>query len=535
MQIKLLFILPAILLVSSSLLRGQTVTTSALSRTGFCEGETITVDYTVTGTFQSGNAFILQLSDPTGGFQSGFRNIGSISSTTSGSITTQLPDGAVGTAYRVRVIASNPRVDGSDNGSNLSIERSPKPSINSVGGDVFWGMGLVTFVGGSVTINDTAGTNYSSIAWNFGSDATPGSSTQSGPIQVSWSTPGIKTITYTVATANGCQSTASRAIEVLERNPVIPADVKIVQGEDTIDNRAPGVAPTHYWICPGGTLRGIAERKVVVFVEAGGNYSAKYSLSNSVIYVRSGGTVSLGSEGATFVIYEDGAGINLNPPAFATTIEVTPLTFDYTNVPAGGCPSLAPYTVQIKPDTNSIHDAQQDNRSDTEYWIRNGGDLSSTGNNNIHYVEAGGTLKINGDNNRIYVKEDGSLNVQSGTGNRIIYEVGAKVINTGVEAVLLPSSGITFDLMSGVAVAGENQVQVSLRPNPTSGAVEVSSGTSGDEIRSIQVIDMLGRVYYETEVGRSRLELDLGDLPSGVYNVAIQTERGMTVQKLVRE
>lgn len=85
----------------------------------------ITVPYTVggSGSFVSGNIFTAQLSDASGSFASPL-NIGTVSSTTSGSISAIIPHSTPdGSGYRIRVIASSPAISGSDNGTDLVVDQ----------------------------------------------------------------------------------------------------------------------------------------------------------------------------------------------------------------------------------------------------------------------------------------------------------------------------------------------------------------------------------------------------------------------------
>ncbi len=80
------------------------------------------VDYSFTGTINSGNVFTAQLSDATGSFTSPV-NIGTLSSTSiSGTINISIPAGiSSGTGYRIRVISSSPSTTGTNSGSDISI------------------------------------------------------------------------------------------------------------------------------------------------------------------------------------------------------------------------------------------------------------------------------------------------------------------------------------------------------------------------------------------------------------------------------
>ena len=59
-------------------------------------------------------------SDATGSFASP-TNIGTLTSTTSGTINATIPAVPTGTAYRIRVISSTPAIIGTDNGTDLNI------------------------------------------------------------------------------------------------------------------------------------------------------------------------------------------------------------------------------------------------------------------------------------------------------------------------------------------------------------------------------------------------------------------------------
>lgn len=114
---------------------GPTITTSAISGSPFCVGNTVTasvsVPFTVTGTFNSGNVFTAQLSNASGSFASP-TNIGTLTQTTAGTISATIPASiAAGTGYRIRVIGSNPSTTGADNGTNLTIQNFAAPTAVS--------------------------------------------------------------------------------------------------------------------------------------------------------------------------------------------------------------------------------------------------------------------------------------------------------------------------------------------------------------------------------------------------------------------
>ena len=98
------------------------IATGAIAASTFCAGASINVPFTSAGTFNSGNTYTVELSDPTGSFVNPV-NIGSLNATgNSGTISATIPfDAAEGTGYRVRVVSSNLVSFGSDNGADLTI------------------------------------------------------------------------------------------------------------------------------------------------------------------------------------------------------------------------------------------------------------------------------------------------------------------------------------------------------------------------------------------------------------------------------
>ena len=192
------------------------IATGAVSATAFCSSTLIQVPFTTnTASYGAGNVFRFQLSDASGVFTAGSRLYGSlISSNASGGI---LRDSVAfrtpaGSGYRVRVVASNPAITGTDNGTNLTIYPTPAATAASNSPVVFNG-----------TIQLTAQpTGQSSYAWyvNYTSggsgfvgsgqtlNLTNAQPTQSGKYYV-----------Y-VSNSTGCQDSAS--VRVLVQPNAVP-------------------------------------------------------------------------------------------------------------------------------------------------------------------------------------------------------------------------------------------------------------------------------------------------------------------------
>ena len=141
-----------------------TITTGTVPSTPFCKDSSFTLPFTVSGTINPGNDYIAQISDATGSFASP-TNIGTLSSTATGSLsmTVTIPGGLPnGTGYRIRVIATNPAVPGTDNGVDLALFDNPNVTINPT--DISCN-GLTD---GQATAVVTGGAGSNNFTWNTG-------------------------------------------------------------------------------------------------------------------------------------------------------------------------------------------------------------------------------------------------------------------------------------------------------------------------------------------------------------------------------
>ncbi|NVO21084.1 MAG: T9SS type A sorting domain-containing protein [Bacteroidetes bacterium] len=154
-----------------------------------CVGSSLSVSFTIEGAYDAGNVFTAQLSDATGSFASPI-TIGSISSAFVGSINAVIPANTTpGTAYRIRVVGSNPVVTGSDNGSNITI--NALPNVNT------------TVSGATITVNQ-AGATYQWLNCNTGNTVIPGETHQSYTPTANGSYAVIVTMN-----GNGCSATSN--------------------------------------------------------------------------------------------------------------------------------------------------------------------------------------------------------------------------------------------------------------------------------------------------------------------------------------
>ncbi len=192
----------------------QNIITSNPSVTAFCAGATISVPYTKSGTFNTGNTFKVQLSNAAGSFANPV-TLTTLSSTAT-SITARIPATAVaGIGYRVRVVASNPYFLGSVNTTNLTINANftvylastdPAPEENVI----------YTCAGSPVTL--TVGSSSPTPLTYTWSSTGPGLSATTGAT-VTFTSASANDIPYliTVSGSNGtCSKNVSQQISVYD-------------------------------------------------------------------------------------------------------------------------------------------------------------------------------------------------------------------------------------------------------------------------------------------------------------------------------
>lgn len=131
--ILLIFLLAS--LIRADALPGSSIVINEVYGASYCTGSPLTVNFVALGAFQSGNYFTIQLSDASGSFTNP-DSIGSMVSTggnvtITGTIPLSTPSG---TAYRVRIVSTNPvRTSVNDNGENLVIQSPPAPTLSLSG------------------------------------------------------------------------------------------------------------------------------------------------------------------------------------------------------------------------------------------------------------------------------------------------------------------------------------------------------------------------------------------------------------------
>lgn len=90
----------------------NSITRGFISAGPYCAGDSIIIPYTITGTYDTSNFFIAQLSDSAGNFEGLERELGRVKSDSAGIIKGSLPlfDVSTNNQYRIRILSTNPPV-----------------------------------------------------------------------------------------------------------------------------------------------------------------------------------------------------------------------------------------------------------------------------------------------------------------------------------------------------------------------------------------------------------------------------------------
>ncbi|MFC5412818.1 T9SS type A sorting domain-containing protein [Larkinella bovis] len=182
----------------------QTITTGALSASSLCAGAAITVPFTTSGTFAAGNSFKVQLAPATGPYTD-------IGTGTTSPINATIPSGLSGTGYRVRVVSSNPVVNGSVSATSLVI--TARPSVPLTGTAPIYCQDATT-----APLSATAGAG---ATLNWYTTPSSGTALPAAPAPSS-SVPGTTKYYVSQKTASGCESERAEITVVVTAPPAAP-------------------------------------------------------------------------------------------------------------------------------------------------------------------------------------------------------------------------------------------------------------------------------------------------------------------------
>ncbi|MGA0559338.1 T9SS type A sorting domain-containing protein [Larkinella sp. VNQ87] len=223
--LRLYWLLLLVLCGSVGKVSAQTITTGALSVSAVCAGGTVSVPFTTSGTFVTGNQFKVQLAPASG---STFTDIGS---GTISPLTGTIPAGTNGSGFRIRVVSTTPAVNGSISPTTLTLTTAPGPP----------GTANVTYCQGTSPAPLTASASGGATLLWWGTSASGGSSSATAPTPSAASAG--NTTYYVSQTLNGCESPRAAITVTVSAVPAAPVT---------------GAAPTYCQGAPASPLAATA-------------------------------------------------------------------------------------------------------------------------------------------------------------------------------------------------------------------------------------------------------------------------------------
>ena len=143
----------------------------------------------------------------------------------------------------------------------------------------------------------------------------------------------------------------------------------------------------------------------------------------------------------------------------------------------------------------------------------------------IHTVAGNGTFTHTGDNGPATTA---GVNWPEGVtldscGNVYIAEFGNKVVRKVTYDTSCHSGG---DALSNAVIS--NEAKLNIYPNPSTSSLTISSP---NKIAQITITNLLGQVTYTHEYNTEKVQIDVADLPKGMYLLRIN---GSEVRKFVK-
>ena len=305
----------------------QTISTVALTKTVFCQRDTLLLRYTATGTFKPDNFFAVQVSDQTGSFAT-FRYVGR-DTLHLGYIRIPLVDTGYGWQYRI--ISSDPYII-SDTTKPLMVYQYPQTTAEAWRivrhMKSTWTSSYLGLVGDSIGFQSTYRDTTYQRHWTFGQDGSIQQTTINAPHLI-YTSPGIKTAQLIESNLGGCTSQDSITIGLTSCTPTIPKDAFVVTGYDNSPHK------TAVWVKAGGTYS--PANPTIVFVEPGGSLTGGPLYVNT-FYMKAGASLSIttitGFDGGShgLGILQKGVDIDVSGQENLDTIQCNDLEFDYSQV-----------------------------------------------------------------------------------------------------------------------------------------------------------------------------------------------------------
>ena len=129
-------------------------------------------------------------------------------------------------------------------------------------------------------------------------------------------------------------------------------------------------------------------------------------------------------------------------------------------------------------------------------------------------------------NHSLALKSDGTLWVwgENTFGHLGLGDTLNRMVSTQVNSLCTILSVPTKD---------KEEMSVLIYPNPVTSILTVS--TEGEKIKELSVINVIGEILLKEEVNGKERNVDISTLAKGMYLLQVQTEKGVSIKKLIKE
>ncbi|MBS1651256.1 MAG: T9SS type A sorting domain-containing protein [Bacteroidetes bacterium] len=380
-------------------------------------------------------------------------------------------------------------------GSSLSISfSSPATSICN---------------GGSTTITASGASSYT---WNTGSNA--------NSIVVS----PVSNTTYSIIGSNGsCFGSNSIGITVnsLPSSSVVPSNA-LCNGSATgsVSVSSSGNAPFTYAYSPSGPSALTAGNYSVTTTDANGckvknTFTITQPSAISAAVSTSATSCPASCNGKASILASGGTGVLTYSiiPAGGTGSSVSNLcagTFTYITTDANGCKNNSVFT--INPGTGGLTATATSTNASCPTCTNGAASVTNSGTAPFTYTwQPGGYNSANVSNLAV-----GCYTVMVTDANNC----------TGSATTCIVS------VVTGIQNNTNTEDVIRVMPNPNNGVFTIEFGTIN--LRSIDIIDLTGRIIVAKQVNVQSIELSISEFSSGIYYLRVKDTQGIKIIKLIK-
>lgn len=274
----------------------------------------------------------------------------------------------------------------------------------------------------------------------------------------------------------------------------------ISTGSVTIVNPA---SSTTYYVSGTSTLSGCTSSLSQVITVLPAPALAIFAPSLSIC---EGESTSLSAQGAVSYNWSHGV--------LGTPITVTPTittTYSVVGVATNGCSSLQTIVINV----NALPTVSA---TVSSYQLCKGDNVTLTGSGASSYQWSSASSLVQFGNPLV-------TTVQSSGGYTM---TGTDVNGCSGSAKFV----IDVDACTGINELVNQQNDISAYPNPTAGFVKISA--NGAEIKSVDVFDATGRIIFSDSIKNSAAEINISQLPNGIYSVKVNTGETVKYLKIIK-